>query len=147
VKLTKLLLVISGALAVGIGLAMMLATRAFLEPEGIAVDATTAVIGQAQGALLVGIGAINLLSVRVRDRAALRAVLGGNVVVHVVALAVNVHALAAHLVGSGVTGDAVGHILFAGAFACALGFAARRPAGGLAGLASAPTPDSRGGSR
>jgi len=64
----------------------------------------------------------------VRDRAALRAVLSGNVVVHRGALAVNGHALAAHLVGSGVIGDAVGHTIFAGAFAWAFVSAARRPA-------------------
>jgi hypothetical protein len=50
-------------------------------------------------------------------------VFGGNLATHLVALGVNLHALSAHLVGSKVMGDAVGHVVFALAFAAALVFA------------------------
>ena len=125
---TKILLGIAGALAVAVGLAMALATRAFLAPEGIDVDDKVALLGQAQGALLVGVGAIDLLALRTIDRAALQAILGGNLVMHVAALVVNVHALSAHLVGSGVLGDAIGHVVFAGAFAASLFARSKHPA-------------------
>jgi hypothetical protein len=119
VKLAKVLLLVSGILAVGLGVAMMVAAKPFLESQGFVVDAKIAVIGQAQGAVLLGLGAINLLVARVTDPAALRAGAAGNIVVHLAALAVNVHALAADLVGSSVRGDAGGHTIFAVAFAIA----------------------------
>ena len=113
----KILLAVSAAFAIGVGLAMMFSAAAFLAPQGIVADDHIAVIAHAQAALLIGIGATNLLAMRVSDARGLQAVLGGNVVTHVVALGVNAHALSADLVTSQVYGDVIGHVLFGGLFA------------------------------
>ena len=113
----RILLGIAGGIAVLVSLAMMFATKAFLAPEGIVADDKIAVIGQAQASLLLGIGAVNLLGTRVSDKRGMQAILGGNLVTHVVALGVNLHALFGNLVTSQVWGDSVGHVVFAVLFA------------------------------
>lgn len=116
-KGTKVLLVISGLMALGIGLAMMFAAPAFLGSQGFATDPKTAVIGQAQGSLLFGVGVLNLLGARLTDARGLQVLCAGNFATHLAALGVNVHGLVAGLVGSSVIGDAVGHVVFGLAFA------------------------------
>lgn len=119
-KAIKVLLVISGLLAVGVSLALIFAAAAFLAPEGIIADDKVAVVAQAQGGLLFAIGVVNLLALRVRDPLGLQAVCGGNLAAHLTGLAVNVHALSAHLVSQQIMGDVVGHVVFGLAFAAAI---------------------------
>jgi len=93
----RLFLAVSAVLAWIFGAALLFATAAFLAPMGIAVTPAIAVSGQAQGAILVGLGVINWTA---RDLAArqLRSVLLGNLVVQVLSWAVIVRALALALV-------------------------------------------------
>jgi len=116
-KGAKILLAVSAVLAVVVSLMLLFATSAFLAPQGIPVDDKVALLGQAQGSILLGVGAINLLALRTSDPAGLRAVLGGNLVTHLAAIGVNVHAIAAHLVTQQVWGDLVMHAVFAALFA------------------------------
>jgi hypothetical protein len=125
-KATKVLLVISGLIALGIGLAMLFAAPAFLASQGFAADDKTAVIGRAQGSLLLGIGVLNLLAARLGDPRGLQAICAANLATHVAALGVNVHALVAGLVGSSVVGDAVGHVVFGLAFGSCIALLGRR---------------------
>ena len=116
-KGAKILLAVSAAFALLIGLAMLASAQAFLEPQGIKVDDHIAVIAHAQASLLLGIGATNLLMLRVNDAKALQMVMAGNVVTHLAGLGVNIHALAGDLVTQQVYGDVVGHVVFAALFA------------------------------
>ena len=122
----RVLLVIAGLLAVGVGFAMLFATQAFLAPQGIVADDKVATVGQAMGSLMLGIGTMNLLGVRCSDLRGLQAICGSNVVIHAAALGVNIHALSAHLVSKSVMGDAAGHVVFGLAFAASLVVLARR---------------------
>jgi hypothetical protein len=120
-KGTKILLVVSGLFALGIGLAMNIAPQAFLGSQGLLVDDKISVLAQAQGALLAAIGVTNFLGLRVKDPVGLQAILGGNIAAHVFGLVVNFRALSAHTVNSSVIGDVVGHVIFGLAFiACLL---------------------------
>ena len=116
-KGAKILLVVSAAFALLIGLAMLASAKSFLEPQGITVDDHVAGIAHAQASLLLGIGATNLLMLRVNDAKALQMVMAGNIVTHVAGLGVNIHALSANLVTQQVYGDVVGHVVFAALFA------------------------------
>jgi len=91
-KGAKILLAVSAVLAIGAGAAMIFATAAFLGPQGISVDDKVALLGQAQGALLVGIGVLNLLAMRCSDAKGLQAVLGGNLALQITGLGVNIRA-------------------------------------------------------
>jgi hypothetical protein len=113
-------LAVSALLAVATGAIMALLPHTFVRPMGLSLDERTATLAQAMGVLLVGIGVINWLA-RAAVGPGLRAVLVGNLVVHVASLAVNARALA---VGVRAAGDVVVHVLFAAAFAWML---AREP--------------------
>jgi hypothetical protein len=116
-KGAKILLAVSAVLAIGAGAAMIFATAAFLGPQGISVDDKVALLGQAQGALLVGIGVLNLLAMRCSDAKGLQAVLGGNLALQITGLGVNIHGLAANLVTHQVYGDVVLHVILGVLFA------------------------------
>jgi len=122
----KILLVVSGVIALGIGLVLLLAPQAFLGTTGMVVDEKMAIVGQAQGSILFGLGVINLLAVRVSDVVGLQAVCAGNLATHLAGLGVNLRALAANAVSSSVKGDAVGHVIFGVAFVACLVVLARR---------------------
>lgn len=125
-KGTKIVLVISGLLALGVGLAMNLNPAAFLGPEGIAADEKIGVLAWAQGSLLLAIGVTNFLALRVTDLRGIQTVIGLNIASHLFGLIVNVRALSAHLVSQSVMGDLIGHVVFAAAFVVCLVFLARR---------------------
>ena len=116
-KGAKILLGISAVIAFGVGAAMIFATAAFLAPQGIPVDDKVAILGQAQGSLLVGIGVLDLLALRCSDVRGLQAVLGGNLALQVAGLGVNIHGLAAHIVTQQVYGDVVFHVILGVLFA------------------------------
>jgi hypothetical protein len=116
-KGARILLAIAGALAIVVSLALLLATRGFFATNGITVDDQVALIGQAQGSILLGVGVINLLAWRTSDVAGLRAVMGGNIVMHLAGLGVNLRGITANLVTSQVWGDVATHVIFAVLFA------------------------------
>lgn len=89
----KPFVMLSAILAWVFGGALLFATAAFVAPMGIAATPAVAVLGQAQGAILVGLGAINWLS-RNASGQAIRTVLAGNLVVQIASLLVIVRALA-----------------------------------------------------
>jgi hypothetical protein len=107
---------ISAVLAWVFGGALLFASAAFLAPMGIAVTPPIAVSAQAQGAILVGLGVINWLARR-SDRAAVRPVLAGNLVVQVLSLAVIARALALGIVPAQNAGAVVVHVLLGAGFA------------------------------
>ena len=112
----KILLLVSGVIAVLIGVALLFASGSFMAPMGIAVDAKIATIAQAQGALLVALGATNLLA-RGLDARAARPVLAGNLVAQALSLAVNLRAGMMHLVTPNVWGAVVMHVVLGALFA------------------------------
>jgi hypothetical protein len=125
-KATRILLVLSGLIALGVSLALMFSAQPFLASQGLAVDAKVAVIAQAQGSLLFAIGVVNFFGLRVKDAAGLQAICAGNVAAHVAGLGVNIHALSADLVGPSVMGDAIGHVVLGLAFAACFVVVGRR---------------------
>jgi hypothetical protein len=133
VRFAKILLVISGAIALAVGFAMMFATRAFLKPQGVTVDGPVTVLGQAQGSILLGLAAIQLFAVRLDDRRALRTVCGGIIVLQLAALAVNIRAYAGGILGATVFADIALHVGLAAAFAVGI-----RLLGETEGAATAP---------
>jgi len=112
----KLFLAVSAVLAWAIGCALLFAPAPFLAPMGIRVTPAIAVTGQAQGAILVGLGAINWLA-RSAAGPALRAVLAGNLVVQVLSWIVIVRALALGIVPAQNAGAVVIHTALAAGFA------------------------------
>lgn len=127
-KVTRVVLVISGLLAAGLGLALMFATQGFLAQQGITADDKVLVIGQAQGSLLVGLGIMNFLALRCSDVRGLQAVLGGNLAVQLTALVVNFRALSSGAVNASVWGDVGGHVVLLLAFVGCLVLVGRQPA-------------------
>jgi hypothetical protein len=114
-KGVKILLAISGALAVLVSSALMLAPGSFLGSQGFATEGPITLVAQAQGSLLIAVGVLNLMALRLRDPGALRPILAANLVTHVAALGVNVHGILSKLAGPQVFGDVVMHVLL-GAF-------------------------------
>ncbi len=84
---------------------------------GFAMDAQTATIAQALGAILLGLACINWLARDVSDRPALWAILYGNFVVQVVSFAIVARALVRGLIPTSSIGIAVFHVLLGAAFA------------------------------
>lgn len=113
---TKILLVISGLVGVLIGAATMFATASFMAGLGLAIDDRLATMGQAQGALLVALGSMNLFASRAADPAAVRPVLFGNLMAQLVSMGVNIRAGAMGLVSSQVWGSVAMHVVLAGLF-------------------------------
>jgi hypothetical protein len=120
----KILLVISGVLGLGIGAAVMFSTASFVAGLGLTIDDRVATMGQAQGALLIALGAMNLFASRAADPAAVRPVLFGNLVAQLVSMGVNIRAGALGLVSSQVWGSVAMHVVLAGLF----GYFLSRPA-------------------
>lgn len=87
------LLIISAILAWLFAIMLLFNAKAFEAPVGIALDAKTATIAQAQGAILLGLGLINWMARKVVDTDALVAVLAGNLVVQIASLIVAGRAL------------------------------------------------------
>lgn len=113
----RLLLSVSAILAWLVGLTMIFNPQGFEAPLGIVVDDKTATIAQAQGALLLGLGAINWIARGVGDSLALRAILYGNFVVQAVSFSLIARALARGLIPMTGIGAAVLHMLLGAAFA------------------------------
>jgi hypothetical protein len=126
---TRWLLAVSAALAWLFAAMLLFAARQFEAPIGIDVTDKVATIAQAQGAVLAGIGAINFFARRVVDPAAVRAVLGGNLVVQVLSLGVAGRALALGIFPVAAAPSAAFHLILGALFAVAL---ARVPAPGAA---------------
>ena len=113
----KILLAISALLAWAIGAMLVFAPAKFMAGNGIAIDDRIATIAQAQGVILIGLGLVNWLVRKSDDLVALRAVLAANLFVQVASIAVNVHALALHLVSESAAGTVVMHAILGAAFA------------------------------
>jgi hypothetical protein len=113
----RLLLTISAAFAVVIGLMLIFNARGFEAPIGIVIDDYTETIAQAQGAILLGLGIINWLSRGARDRAVLWAVMYGNFVVQAVSFAIVLRALSRGLIPAAGAGAAAMHVVLGVAFA------------------------------
>ena len=118
--MTRWLLVVAAVLAWIIGAALLFSPGPFFAPVGIDVTPKVATIAQAQGALLVGIGVINFLARRVTDRAGLRAILAGNLVVQLISLIVALRALALGLFQASGAPSVVIHVVLGALFAVAL---------------------------
>jgi hypothetical protein len=125
-KATRIVLVLSGLIALGVSFALMFAAPAFLGSQGLVVDDKMALVAQAQGALLFALGVLNFFGLRVKDPVGLQAICAANFAAHAAGLGVNVHALSANLVGSSVMGDVGGHVVFGRAFAACFVMLGRR---------------------
>jgi hypothetical protein len=112
----KLFLAVSAVLAFLFGLALLFASSSFYAPMGIMVTPAIAVTAQAQGAILVGIGALNWTA-RSLPAASVRPVLIGNLVVQALSLAVISRALALHIVPAQNAGAIIIHTVLGAGFA------------------------------
>ncbi len=88
----SLFLSIAAVLAWLFGAMLLLAPGQFYQPTGMTLTPMLATLAQAHGATLVGMGAVIWLARRASGQG-LRAVLGGNVVVHVLSLGVVVRTM------------------------------------------------------
>jgi hypothetical protein len=113
---TRMLLAVSAALAWLIGLMLIFNPVGFEAPMGIVVDEWTATIAQAQGAVLLGLGAINWLGRHVSDRAALAAILYGNFAVQALSFAIVLRALVRGLIPTAGIGPLVMHVILGALF-------------------------------
>jgi hypothetical protein len=106
----RVFLAVSAVLAWVFGGALLFATSQFFAPMGVGVTPAIAVIGQAQGAILLGLGVINWMA-RHESGPAVRPVLAGNLVVQLTSLAVIARALALRIVPAQNAGAVVIHTL------------------------------------
>lgn len=118
--MTRWLLIVAAVLAWLFGLMLLFNARAFEAPVGIDVTDKVATIAQAQGATLLGLGVTNWLARNLTDRAALTAVLSGNLVVQLLSLAVATRALVLHIFPVQGAPAIVIHLALGTAFALAL---------------------------
>jgi hypothetical protein len=117
---------VAAALAWLVGAMLLLAPGPFYAPIGIQLTPMMATIAQAHGATLIGLGVVDWLA-RGADRGGLIAVLGGNLVVQVLSLAIAVRTIL--LVGGGGPAPAVLiHVVLGGFFAYFLAKATKGPA-------------------
>jgi hypothetical protein len=113
---TRLVLLVSAALAWLMGLLLIFNPIGFESSMNIALDDRNSLIAQAQGAVLLGLGAINWLGRRVGDRAALATILYGNFVVHAVSFAIVLRALVRGLIPTAGIGPLAMHVVLAALF-------------------------------
>jgi hypothetical protein len=112
----RFLLSVSAILAWLIGLMLIFVPLSFEAPMGIVLDDKTATIAQAQGAILLGLGAINWIARGETHGLALRAILYGNFVVQVVSFAVVARALVRGFIPMPGIGAALMHVVLGAAF-------------------------------
>jgi hypothetical protein len=112
----KLFLAVSAVLAFIFGFALLFVSSSFYAPMGIAVTPAIAVTAQAQGAILVGIGALNWTA-RTLPPSVVRPVLVGNLVIQALSLAVIARALVLHIVPAQNAGAVVVHTVLGAGFA------------------------------
>lgn len=106
---------ISAVLAWLFGLALLFSPAAFYRPTGIEMNPLIATLAQAHGATLVGLGTLNWLGRRA-ERRGLQAILGGNLVVQVLSLAVVLRTMTLGA-GERVAPGIVIHVVLASLFA------------------------------
>src|SRR5438034_10546276 len=85
---------IGGAAALLFGLALFVTPESMLAGFGVVAPASTKVLARDVGATLIGLGVINWMA-RNASRAAVRALLVGNVVVQALALGINTYEIVA----------------------------------------------------
>jgi len=107
----KHMLAVGSVIAFLLGAFMIFATRQFLEPLGLASDPKVALLGQAQGTLLLSIGLTNWMVRQSDDWPALRAALAGNLLAQVISIAINLRGYFAGLVPQAVVGQVGLHVL------------------------------------
>jgi len=95
----KIFLVISGVMAAGLGLGLLFAPASVMGTLGLAIDAKIATLGQAQGAVLVGLAFTNVMA-RDLTGAAVRPVLAGNLVAHAISIVIKLRAILLALVSA-----------------------------------------------
>lgn len=120
----KHMLAVGSAIAFLLGAFMIFATTKFLEPLGLSSDPKVALLGQAQGVLLLSIGLMNWMVRRSDDWAALQAVLAGNLLAQVISIVINLRGYFAGLVPQAVVGQVGLHVLLGLGYAY---FLVRRP--------------------
>lgn len=111
------LLIVSAILAWLFALMLLFNAKAFEAPVGIVLDAKTATIAQAQGAILLGLGVINWMARKIVDDHALKAVLAGNLVVQIASLIVAGRAVLTGIFPPKGAPAIVIHVLLGSAFA------------------------------
>src|SRR5882724_1563822 len=78
-KATKILLAVSGVIALLVSFGLMFAARPFMASQGLVVDDKIAVIAQAQGSLLFAVGVFNFFGLRMKEASGLQGLCAGNV--------------------------------------------------------------------
>jgi len=129
----KHMLAVGAAIAFLLGSFRLFATAQFLEPLGLAGDPKVALLGQAQGVLLLSIGVTNWMVRQSDDWPALRAVLAGNLAAQAISIAINLRGYYAGLVPQAVVGQVGLHVLLGAGY---LFFLLRKPATAAAARAA-----------
>src|SRR5262249_34000757 len=124
----KHMLAVGAVIAFLLGGFMVFATAKFLEPLGLSSDPKVALLGQAQGVLLLSIGLTNWLVRQSDDWPALRAVLVGNLAAQVISIIINVRGYYAGLEVQGMAGQVGLHVLLGVGY---LVFLVRKPSAAL----------------
>jgi len=128
----RIFLALAAVLAWIFGAALLFAPATFYAPTGIEMTPMIATLAQAHGATLVGLGVVDWLA-RNAERQGLVAVLGGNLVVQLLSLAVVVRNM---MLGAGtaVAPGLVIHIVLGALFAYFLARMTRRSSTEASGL-------------
>lgn len=99
------------------GLSMMLNSANMAKGFGLPLDDLGRVLFRDLGATLIGVAVINWIARTVKDPAALRAILGGNLVAQILGVIVNVADISQGYLGSSGWSGVVLHAVLAAGFA------------------------------
>jgi hypothetical protein len=114
----KVFFIIAGILPILFGLTMIFNGKQMLDMVAIETNASTAVVLQWMGCPLISVGIMNLLARNDEGSIALRALMIGNILIHVLGMGIDVYDYASGFIKmSGVVMGAIVHIGLGGGFA------------------------------
>ena len=121
----KLVLTLTGILAILFGLALASVPSQMLESFGLTAEPSGLVLSRDLGVVLVAIGVLNLMARETTDVIALRAILVGNLLVQVLQIAVDTYHILSDQIGPQGWAGVGMHALLALLFVLALAYKSR----------------------
>ena len=110
-------LVITAVLAMLVGISMLLSPDKMFTMMAMTADASTVLAGRMLGAFLFSLGLINWTARNVEDSLALRAILYGNLSVHLLGLVLDVIGITSGVTNSQAWGSVAVHLILGAGFA------------------------------
>jgi len=108
---------IAGMAGMLFGLGFLVVPHQFMSGYGVVLNEGTVTVARSLGAMLLCVGLMNFVARNAEDSTALRAILYGNLAIHVPTLANDLVAVLSHAVASQAWGSVIIHVILSGGFA------------------------------